>query len=149
IRGRADLSAVPRAGRWRSRAPALLSFPIANGPRPLMFIFIMAPPPRVGRRLRPARGRVFPGLLAAVWRQVEEGPGAAEGFGTAAGSEVSTEDAVTDAEEDAEPKGFTAVGGDAEITVEIAAGGREPRHRPAHPPLVRADAGEGRNRHEG
>ena len=76
--------------------------PAAERRRSLRLVFVVQAPPFVGRRLRPARRRVLPLLLAAERRQVEEGPDAAERLDAAALGRVGEEDAVAVAQVDVE-----------------------------------------------
>src|SRR5438876_3885137 len=67
-------------------------------------VFVVAAPPDVGFGLRPALRRILPGLLAAIGRQIEEGPCAAQGLDPARGREIGAIDAIAIAiaQEDAE-----------------------------------------------
>src|SRR5580704_4129325 len=57
-------------------------------------ILIMSTPPNVWLRLRAAFWRIFPCLLTAEWRQIEEGPKIAQGFIAASRCKVGAKDSV-------------------------------------------------------
>src|SRR5579863_1115541 len=113
-------------------------------------IFVVASPPRIRRRLWPAFGRVFPGLLPAERRQVEECPDAAQGLDAARAGEIGAIDmALIVAQEHAKPVPLSLVSGHAEVAVEIAWPRRHPGDAPAHALSIGLDLCERRDRDEG
>jgi len=112
-------------------------------------VLVVSAPPHIGRRLGRALGRILPVLLPTERRQVEEGPGAAQRLDAAPGSEIGAKDRVAIAEEDAEAEGLVCVGRETEVDIEVAIGGGEPRHTPAHTLLVTLDVRQRRARNQG
>src|SRR6185437_1422140 len=94
-------------------------------------VLVVAAPPAIGRRLRPAGRRVLPALLTAERRQVEQAPQIAQRLDAAVAGEVGPEDVVAVAQEDAQAEHLAFGGGAAEIAVEVACRRGHPRHRPA------------------
>src|ERR1700716_3214701 len=113
-----------------------------------ILVLVVAAPPLIRRGLRPALRRILPVFLPAERRQVQEGPGATERLDASPGSEVGAIDVVAIAEEDAETEGLACVARDTEVDVEVAAGGGEPRHGPAHALLVTLNVRQWSARHQ-
>src|SRR6185437_13117649 len=90
-------------------------------------VLVVAAPPAIGRRLRPAGRRVLPALLAPQRRQVEQAPHIAERLDAAVRGEICPVDVVAVAQEDAEAEHLALLGGAAEILVEVAGRRRHPR----------------------
>src|ERR1700733_435896 len=99
----------------------------------------MSTPPNVWLRLRPAFWRIFPCLLTAEWRQVEEGPKIAQGFVATPRCKVGAKDSVAVSQKDARTGGFVLRSRYTEIHVEVALRRGDPRQVPAHSFLVRKD----------
>src|SRR6185437_5277092 len=99
-------------------------------------VLVVAAPPAIGRRLRPAGRRRLPALLAPERRQVEQAPDVAERLDAAVRGEIRPVDLVAVAQEDAQAEHLAFVRGAAEILVEVGVRRRHPRHGPAHAPLV-------------
>src|SRR5215211_788514 len=121
--GARDLRAMPgraAAGRRRRRRTAAPPPPARRprGRRSLagsLAVGVVVVPPLVGRGLRPALGRVLPGLLAPERRDVEKRPGRAHVLVAARVDEVGAEDAVALADEGVVPVPLI----DAEVLVEV------------------------------
>src|SRR5579875_2807749 len=96
-------------------------------------VLVVPPPPLIRFGLRPAFRRIFPVLLAAVRRQVEQRPDGADGFESARLDEVGAIHVLAVAQENAEARRFALIGGHPHVAVEIVAVRRIPRQVPAHP----------------
>src|SRR5262245_10436925 len=108
----------------------------------------MPPPPLIRRRLRPPFRRVFPSLLTAEHGEVQKRPYAAEHLHTATAGVIVAIDRIALTEERAQAECLMSFSRQAEVAVEIAVNGGEPRDGPAHALPVSHDVRERRARHE-
>src|SRR6266850_2034952 len=92
----------------------------------------MAAPPVIRRRLRPSCRRIFPILLPAERRQVEEGPWRAKSFDSTPIRKVRAIDAFIIAKENTQTKCLAVVRRQTEVNVEVTAERGKPRHSPTH-----------------
>src|SRR5690554_4431374 len=82
-------------------------------------VLVVQAPPGVGVGLRPPRWRVLPRLLAAKWRQVEHVVVKEQMLHASVCGVVGLVDRVAVPQEDAQPVLLAAVGGGAEVAVEL------------------------------
>src|SRR5271168_3173384 len=110
-------------------------------------VFVVAAPPRVRRRLRPAGRCILPLFLPTERGEVKERPDTPECLEPAPGREVGEKNTVVISQKNAETGHLSLVGRDTEVDVKVAVGRRDPWNDPSHAVLVSLDVRQGRTGH--
>src|SRR5881227_281222 len=108
-----------------------------------LLVFVVPPPPFIRRRLRPASGRVFPGLLPAERRQVQKRIETTQQLIATSTGKIRVEYLFAVAQKDAGAGGLASRGRYAEVHVEVTGGGGKPRQCPPHAFFIRKNVLQG------